>query len=74
MILPIYGMYSFSRKLGQALTGGLSGFLLTYIGYNSDADTQTVAITETICTVSSLLPGVWYLYIGLILAFAYSFR
>ena len=67
----IYGMYSFSRKIGQALAGGLGGFVLTYIGYNSAAATQTVAVTEAIYTVSSLLPGVCYISIGLILAFAY---
>ena len=67
----IYGMYSFSRKIGQALAGGLGGFVLTYLGYNSAAATQTVAVTEAIYTVSSLLPGVCYLSIGLILAFAY---
>ena len=67
----IYGMYSFSRKICQALAGGLGGFALTYIGYNSAAATQTVTVTEAIYTVSSLLPGVCYLSIGLILAFAY---
>ncbi|MCI9259735.1 MULTISPECIES: MFS transporter [Romboutsia] len=67
----IYGVYSFSRKIGQALAGGLGGFILTFIGYNSATSTQTVAVTESIYTVSTILPGICYIGIGLILAFAY---
>jgi glycoside/pentoside/hexuronide:cation symporter, GPH family len=29
----VYALYSFARKLGQALTSGLSGALLSMIGY-----------------------------------------
>ena len=67
----IYGVYSFSRKIGQALAGGLGGFILTFIGYNSTTATQTVAVTESIYTVSTIFPGICYVGIGLILAFAY---
>ncbi len=67
----IYGVYSFSRKIGQALAGGLGGFILTFIGYNSASATQTVAVTESIYTVSTIFPGICYITIGLILAFAY---
>ncbi|MBQ6631071.1 MAG: MFS transporter [Romboutsia sp.] len=67
----IYGVYSFSRKIGQALAGGLGGFILTFIGYNSASATQTVAVTESIYTVSTIFPGICYISIGLILAFAY---
>lgn len=67
----IYGMYSFSRKIGQALAGGLGGFVLSFIGYNSASATQTTAVTEAIYTVSSIFPGICYICIGLILAFAY---
>ena len=28
----IYGVYSFARKLGQAVAGGMSGWVLTAIG------------------------------------------
>ena len=67
----IYGIYSFSRKIGQALAGGLGGFILTFIGYNSASATQTTAVTKSIYTVSTIFPGVCYIFIGLILAFAY---
>lgn len=67
----IYGVYSFSRKIGQALAGGLGGFILTYIGYNSASATQTASVVESIYTVSTIFPGVCYIGIGLILAFIY---
>ena len=67
----IYGLYSFSRKIGQALAGGLGGFALTFIGYNSAAAIQTQATTDGIYTLATLFPGVCYIVVGLILMFAY---
>ena len=67
----IYGVYSFARKIGQALAGGLGGFALTFIGYNSLAATQTVEVTNGIYTVATLFPGVCYIIVALILMFAY---
>ena len=67
----IYGIYSFSRKIGQALAGGLGGFALSFIGYNSMATTQTVEVTNGIYTIATLFPGVCYIVAGLILMFAY---
>ena len=67
----IYGMYSFARKIGQALAGGLGGFILSFIGYNSASATQTAAVIDSIYTVSTIFPGVCYIGIGLLLVFAY---
>lgn len=67
----IYGVYSFSRKIGQALAGGLGGFILIFIGYNSASVTQTSAVTESIYTVATIFPGACYLGIALILGFVY---
>ena len=67
----IYGIYSFSRKIGQALAGGLGGFALTFIGYNSMAASQTAEVTNGIYTISTLFPGVCYVIIALILMFFY---
>ena len=67
----IYGVYSFSRKIGQALAGGLGGFALGFIGYNSMAATQTTATTDGIYTLATLFPGACYIVVGLILMFAY---
>ena len=67
----IYGVYSFSRKIGQALAGGLGGFALTFIGYNSAVAVQTQTAVDGIYTLATLFPGVCYIVVGLILMFAY---
>lgn len=67
----VYAVYSFARKVGQALAGGLGGFVLTAIGYISEAPSQTEAVSERIYTVATLVPGVCYLIVFLIMQFAY---
>lgn len=67
----VYAVYSFARKVGQALAGGLGGFVLTAIGYVSEAASQTETVSERIYTVATLVPGVCYLIVFLIMQFAY---
>ena len=67
----VYAVYSFARKVGQALAGGLGGFVLTAIGYVSEAVSQTEIVSERIYTVATLVPGVCYLIVFLIMQFAY---
>ena len=67
----IYGVYSFSRKIGQALAGGLGGFALTFIGYNSASAVQSATATNGIYTLATLFPGVCYIVVALILMFIY---
>lgn len=67
----IYAVYSFSRKVGQALAGGLGGFALSFIGYNSMAAVQTTAVTNSIYSLATAFPAVAYIVVGLIIAFAY---
>ena len=67
----IYAVYSFSRKIGQALAGGLGGFALSFIGYNSAATIQTTAVTDAIYSLATGFPAVAYIVVALILAFAY---
>ena len=67
----IYALYSFARKLGQAFAGGIGGFALSAIGYNSSAAIQTATVTSGIYTMSTLLVGVFFIIAGLIFAFAY---
>ncbi len=67
----VYAVYSFARKVGQALAGGLGGFVLTAIGYISEAPSQTQAVAERIYTVATLVPGVCYLAVFFIIQFAY---
>lgn len=67
----VYAVYSFARKVGQALAGGLGGFVLTAIGYISEASSQTRQVSERIYTVATLVPGICYLIVFLIIQFAY---
>ena len=67
----VYAVYSFARKVGQALAGGVGGFVLTAIGYVSEAPAQTEAVAGRIYTVATLVPGLCYLAVFLIIQFAY---
>lgn len=67
----IYAVYSFARKLGQALAGGLGGFALTAIGYVSDASVQSEAVAERIYMVATLIPAICYFFVFLIMLFGY---
>lgn len=68
----VYGVYSFARKLGQALAGGLGGYALALIGYQSGAGIdQTEAVKNSIYAVATGVPAIGYLIIALILIFWY---
>ena len=71
----VYALYSFARKLGQALAAGLSGWLLEAIGYNSRAVGQGVSQTEFvlngILTISTLVPALGFVLLAVILWFWY---
>ena len=67
----VYGIYSFSRKIGQAIAGGLSGWALSWIGYNELAAGQTEAVANGIYDLATFFPGVIYLACGLVLIFIY---
>ena len=67
----VYAVYSFARKVGQALAGGIGGFALTAIGYVSDAPSQTPQVADRIYTVATLIPGICYLIVFFIMQFGY---
>ena len=67
----VYGLISFIRKLAQAIGGAMTGYALTFIGYDSLASVQVESVKEGIYTLSTLLPGVSYLIAGLLLMFTY---
>ncbi len=67
----IYGIYSFSRKIGQAIAGGLSGWALGWIGYDELAAGQTDAVRNGIYNLSTFFPAVIFLACGLVLLFVY---
>lgn len=67
----VYAIYSFSRKIGQALAGGFGAFALAMVGYDSSVQIQTEAVTNGIYNVATLLPGLLYIGVGLCLIFVY---
>ncbi len=71
----VYALYSFARKLGQALAAGLAGWLLEAIGYNSKAIeqgvSQTAEVKDGIFAITTLVPALGFLLLGLVLLFWY---
>ena len=67
----VYAVYSFARKLGQAVAGGLGGWALGWIGFDSAAQVQTEAVVQGIYNIATLIPAVLYLIVGLSLIFIY---
>lgn len=67
----IYAVYSFSRKIGQALAGGIGGFALTAIGFVSGASIQTQAVADNIYRLATAVPAIGYLMVAVCLAFIY---
>lgn len=71
----VYALYSFARKLGQAVAAGLSGWLLTLIGYDTTRATQGLQQSDTVLSgifnISTLVPAVGFLALALVLWFWY---
>ncbi|MBE6824196.1 MAG: MFS transporter [Ruminococcaceae bacterium] len=71
----VYALYSFARKLGQAVAAGLSGWLLTWIGYDTELAAQAIRqskdVLEGVFNVSTLVPAVGFLLLALVLWFWY---
>ena len=66
----IYALYSFARKLGQAASAGLSGLLLSLIGYSQET-AFAPAVLNGIFNISTLFPAVGFIGLALVLWFWY---
>ncbi len=66
----IYSVYSFARKLGQALSAGLTGSLLTMIGY-SNATAFDPEVTERIFMLSCIAPIIGFTLVAVFLIVIY---
>lgn len=66
----IYSVYSFARKIGQAASAGLTGALLTMIGYRPES-AFNIEVTQQIYNLSCLVPAVGYLLLAASLFFFY---
>ncbi|MBB5887654.1 MFS transporter [Lactovum miscens] len=68
----IYGLNSFSRKIGQAIAGLIGGSMLTMIGYiasTTGGAKQTTQVVNRIYDLANLLPAVILASAGIILLF-----
>ena len=71
----IYAMYSFARKLGQAAAAGVSGWLLTAIGYvPGSVSGQTPQVLGGIFAIATLVPAVGFALLAAILWWWYPLR
>ena len=66
----IYAMYSFARKVGQAASAGLTGALLTAIGY-SEESAFAPDVLRGIYDISTLVPALGFALLSIILWFWY---
>ena len=66
----IYGSYSFARKLGQAASSGVTGYLLAAIGY-SKATANDPAVLQGIYDITTLFPAIVLALLALALTFIY---
>jgi GPH family glycoside/pentoside/hexuronide:cation symporter len=68
----IYALYSFARKLGQAAAAGLTGLLLTSIGYEKVAGTPIAeGVKNGIFNISCIVPAIGFAALALVLQFWY---
>ena len=67
----VYSIYSFSRKLGQAIAGGVGGIAIAAVGYDATRAVQAQGALDGIHTLATLVPAIIYLVIFLILVFLY---
>lgn len=66
----VYALYSFARKLGQAASAGLTGALLSTIGY-SQATAFDPSVVEGIFNIATLVPALGFLLLAAVLWFWY---
>ena len=66
----VYAIYSWARKLGQAASAGLTGWLLTLIGYTADSAFDP-AVTKGIYDISVLVPVLGFGLLAAVLWFWY---
>ena len=67
----VYSIYSFARKIGQALAGGIGGFAIAAVGYNAANKVQGESVLDGIHTIATLVPAISFFVIFLIVAFVY---
>ena len=68
----IYALYSFARKIGQAAAAGVTGLLLTVIGYEKiEGVPLPDRVKDGILSVSTLVPAIGFILLSAVLWFWY---
>lgn len=67
----IYSVYSFSRKVGQAVAGGVGGFAIGLVGYNVKLEVQDQKTLDGIYMLGTLVPAVILLVVFILIAVVY---
>ena len=63
----VYSIVSMSRKVGQAVAGGIGGFAIAAVGYDATVGTQPQEVLNGIHMLGTLVPGVLYAIVAFIL-------
>ncbi|OBZ12739.1 MFS transporter [Bacillus sp. FJAT-26390] len=53
----VYSVYSLVRKIGQAAAGGIGGFALVAVGYNSSLPSQSAEVASGIKSIITVVPA-----------------
>ncbi len=67
----IFALYSFIKKVAQAVSGGTGAFVLGAIGYAAKAPQQTAEVAGKVRTFAVLTPSIGYIIMFSILFFLY---
>ena len=69
----IYAVYSFARKMGQAASSGLTGLLLSIIGYSA-ATAFDAQVVNGIYNITCLAPAIGFVLLAVALFFLYPLK
>ncbi|GAA2358308.1 MFS transporter [Saccharopolyspora halophila] len=53
----VYAINTWARKVGQAVSGGLGGYALAFVGFQSGQNAQSETTVDGIYALSTLVPG-----------------
>ncbi|WP_160719600.1 MFS transporter [Bacillus sp. USDA818B3_A] len=67
----VYSLYSFARKVGQAVAGGIGGAAIGAVGYNPLVKAQSQNTLNGIHTLGTLIPAILLLVVFVVFAFGY---
>lgn len=67
----VYSLYSFARKIGQAVAGGVGGVAIGAVGYNPLIEHQSQSTLNGIHAIGTLIPAILLFLVFIVFAFGY---